>query len=325
MTASRIALIGAGGIGRRHLEALALSKHPLRIFVADPSSEALAAARNATSGIFSPPHSVSFHTATDEFPSKLDVAIVATTADVRRYALEMLLQRSKPRYVILEKVLFQRLDDYDAVARRLADEGIAAWVNCPRRLWPHYQHLREEIAEPAGLTIHAAHGPAIGLGSNAVHMLDLLAFLSRCDDIEIDASRLHLYRGPIKRNAIEFTGTLVAQTKRGALLTYTTPPHGTNPVSVDIDLPERRIQFEETAGLARQCNAAGGWQWVNFDARPVFQSRLTNEVVDRLIARGDCGLTPYTESAALHMLLLRALAHRLSELGVACGDEVKIT
>jgi hypothetical protein len=253
------------------------------------------------------------------------VAIVATTADVRRQALEALLDRARPRYLILEKVLFQRLGDYDAIAKRLKDEGIATWVNCPRRLWPQYRLLRDEISDASGLTIHVTSNPSIGLGSNAVHMLDLLAFLSRCDDVEIDASRLQLYHGPIKRKAIEFTGTLIAQTGQGALLTYTTLPHGTNPVSVDIELPERRVQFEETAGLARQSDAAGGWQWENFDARPVFQSRLTNEVVDRLIAQGDCDLTPYSASAALHIPLLGALARRLKDLDVACGDEVRIT
>jgi hypothetical protein len=193
-------------------------------------------------------------------------------------------------------------------------------------MWPQYVQLREELAGAACLSMHVVTSPATGLGSNAIHMIDLMAYLSRSGDIDVDASRLNVFPGPTKRNSLEFTGTLIATTRTGAVLTYTALPEGSNPLRLTIEAPEVRLLFEESADLGRRTDAKGGWQWRSFKASPIFQSRLTHLVVDQLIARGTCELTPYSESTALHVPMLRAMANRLAALGLPSDDgDVKVT
>lgn len=322
---SSIAVVGVGGIGRRHLEALAKARNNLRIFVIDPNSNSLAFAQYHASTVFKTLAAMTFHNNAEALPEELDLAIIATTADVRRRALETLLSRSRPRYLVLEKPLFQEIGDYEAVAKRLDAGGVTAWVNCPRRMWPQYVQLRDQLAGSLDLTMHVVTGPGTGLGSNAIHMIDLLAFLSRDSEIEVDASRLHAYQGPTKRNSVEFTGTLIVTTRTGATLFYTAFSQGSNPLRLSVEAPGFRLLFEEFAYEAQRSDAAGGWKWQTNNAGPIFQSSLTNLVADQLIEQGICGLTPYSESAALHLPMVLAMRDRLAALGLLVNGGVRIT
>jgi predicted dehydrogenase len=320
-----IAIVGAGGLGRRHMEALSHSPNDLRIHVVDPGEASLKLAREHAAKVFKDTEHLSFHAVPRDLPRELDLAVIATNADVRRSAFEDLLAVAKPRYIVFEKVLFQRVADYQAVAERLAAEGIAAWVNCPRRMWPYYIKLREELAAAPTLSMYAMTSPETGLGSNAIHMIDLLAFLARESDITVDASRVKLYPGPTKRAGIELTGTLVATTKKGAVLVYTSQPSGNNPLKIDIEAPDQRYVIEESAEMLHRADKAGGWKWQSEKADAVYQSRLTNIVADQLIASGTCDLTPYAESMTLHLPMIRAMSERLKSLGQPNAGEVKIT
>jgi hypothetical protein len=44
-------------------------------------------------------------------------------------------------------VVFQKEEDFVAVKKLIDDKNIKAWVNCPRRMWPFYQQLREKLKE----------------------------------------------------------------------------------------------------------------------------------------------------------------------------------
>lgn len=320
-----VALLGVGGIGRRHLEALALSNNPLKIHVVDPSSQSLSTARNLVGSKFGDPSSISFLSSVSEIPTDIDIAIVATTADVRLQACKALLSVTRPRFLILEKVLFQRRRDYVEMSQALDEMGISAWVNCPRRMWPQYVRLRSELSDAKGLTVRMTSNPSIGLGSNAIHMLDLVAFLSKDHEFSVDASGLHVFEGPTKRNSMEFTGTLMAHGRTGAVLCYTTLPRGSNPLHLDIEFPDARLAFEESSGIAHRWDSSLDWTRHTFEATPVFQSRLTNLVVDQLIEKGDCALTTYEESTILHLSMLEALSIRLNSLGLLRDEVVPIT
>jgi len=322
---TKVALLGVGGIGRRHLEALALSNNPLKVHVVDPSSQSLSTAREVVGSRFRDPSCVSFLSSASEIPTDIDIAIVATTADVRLQACKALLAVTRPRFLILEKVLFQRRHDYVEMSMALDEMGISAWVNCPRRMWPQYVSLRNELSDAKGLTVRMTSNPTVGLGSNAIHMLDLLAFLSKDHEFSVDASGLHVFDGPTKRNSMEFTGTLMAHGRAGAVLCYTTLPRGSNPLHLDIEFPDARLVFEESAGIGHRWDSSHAWKCQTFEATPVFQSRLTNLVVDQLIEKGDCALTTYEESTILHLSMLEALSDRLSALGLLRDETVPIT
>ena len=111
----QIAIIGAGQLGSRHLQALARLTTECEITVIDPSLESLAVAKQRFEEM--PVNKavcvVGYGTSVDELPVELDYVVVATGADVRLKVLQSLLARSTVRYMLLEKVLFQRLGDYE--------------------------------------------------------------------------------------------------------------------------------------------------------------------------------------------------------------------
>src|SRR5947209_4742456 len=131
-----VALIGAGQIGSRHLQALA--RLEADITVIDPSSASLDRARELAGK-----SDIRYATQLDQLGPAIDVAIVACSARERRSVVESLLAGRKVGALVLEKVLFQKIEDYEAVGALLKERGVRAWVNCPRRLWPFYQALRE--------------------------------------------------------------------------------------------------------------------------------------------------------------------------------------
>ena len=67
-------------------------------------------------------------------PAAMDIVIIATGADVRRKVIEELLEQAHVSYLLLEKVLFQRLEDYDVVASLLERKQAKAFVTKPANL-----------------------------------------------------------------------------------------------------------------------------------------------------------------------------------------------
>ena len=169
----QIALIGAGQLGSRHMQGLALLEAPARVTVVDPFAASLATAQERFAQVKQQNVEAVFTQSFDELPQALDGAVVATGADRRREAIERLLARSRVRVALLEKVLFQRIEDYGAVGTLLDKSGTRAWVNCSQRLWPFFRDLRPKTLGKSSVRI-VVRGTQWGLGCNAIHNLDLL-------------------------------------------------------------------------------------------------------------------------------------------------------
>src|SRR3989338_236575 len=105
-----IYIIGAGQIGSRHLQALKKVSLALSVKVIDPNPESLKIARerydNAPPGQFE--HKVDYRTKIPKYSDPIDLAIIATRSDVRAKITADLLKSAKVKYLILEKILFNK-------------------------------------------------------------------------------------------------------------------------------------------------------------------------------------------------------------------------
>jgi hypothetical protein len=280
----QIALIGAGQLGSRHLQGLALLDRPARVTVVDPTDSSLATARERFAQVKQGKVEAVFTQRFGDLPRDLDGAVVATGANVRRGAIEAVLQQSKVKVALLEKVLFQRIEDYAAVGALLEKSGTHAWVNCAQRLWPFFRDLRPRTLGKSNVRV-TVRGAQWGLGCNAIHNLDLLPFLTgdaRCRlETALDAGSI-----PSKRPGfIEFTGTLSAYGERGNSVVQTSDREGDAPFEIAVETPE----LQQT--------------WRIADGAP-FQSQLTHVVLLEMIERGTSLLPAYSESADLHVKML---------------------
>src|SRR5690606_20858382 len=109
------------------------------------------------------------------------------------------------RSFILEKVLFDRLGDYQIFEDLLAESGSAAWVNTPRRSFKGYQRLREKHG-PSIASIHVS-GKNWGMACNSIHFMDLASYLMDDSGANLNLSG-HLHELPCKRRGfIELGGS----------------------------------------------------------------------------------------------------------------------
>jgi predicted dehydrogenase len=304
-----IALIGAGNIGTRHLQALVRLGAGTRIVVVDPAPEsrALAAARAAEVGLGGV--ELEYLDEPTKIAGPLDVAIVATSSDVRRAVVEALFATARPRHLVLEKVLFQRRDDYAAVQALVDDAGARAWVNCPRRLWPGYAALRDRVAGAARLQLTVSGGDW-GLASNAVHFLDLLAFLGGDGSgaWQVGTALADRARRDSRRPGFrELTGTLVASAGDERRAVLTSLAAGTAPLGIEVLTERGRYLVREGEQRILSSEAASQWAWREDPFVMAYQSQLSDGVVRALLDTGGCALTPLDESTRIHLPLIDAL------------------
>ena len=127
----KVAVIGCGGIGKRHLQSLLKFQPALDIFAVDSSPEALAETETLLSEFST---QMSYLTSLDELPSEITLAIVATSSAPRLAITEILLARASVEFLILEKVLFSEVDAYARAQEVIDRTDTKVWVNCPRRM-----------------------------------------------------------------------------------------------------------------------------------------------------------------------------------------------
>ena len=303
-----VAIVGAGQIGSRHLQGLARAARAFDVVVVDPSPRALETARLRFAEIAGPVvRDVRYETSLAALPESVDLAIVATVASHRPQVMRDLLARCRVRYAVLERVLVQRPLDLQSMSDMLEKNRTRAWVNCSRRLSDFYVSLREPFGSGAPLRMDV-RGGAWDLGCNAIHFIDVYAFLTGARIATIDTSRLDARWYASKREGFrEIAGTLAVHFDDGGWLELHSQAESDGPTLMTLQCRDGQAAIWEKAGRAQLVLAREKWRLEEAECRLAYQSELTHLVAERLLESGQCGLPTYTESAALHEPLLTAL------------------
>lgn len=311
---SSICIIGAGNIGSRHLQALATITQPLSIYVIDPSAESLKTAKiryEETAKVKSP-HKTSFLQNLEDINFPINIAIIATNSNIRSLVTKKLLDSSSVKYIIFEKILFDKFDQYEEMQKLLMVKGCKAWVNCSRRTMPFYTGLKQEIKDQK--IQYIVSGSNWGLASNTIHLIDHIAFLTDCYDFEIDT--IHLDPVPVKskrQGFLELTGTLTVNFKNGSIGLFTSYPNGNAPQIMQIFSEKFRCLTIETEGKSYISKDNLNWKWNIKNTPMLLQSEMTNSVVASLLSSGSCDLTPFNLSIKLHLALFEPMLSFLNK------------
>ena len=174
----KILIIGAGQLGARHLQGVLKSEHCLQITVVDPSNASLLNAQKLGKEIvLGNENSTVLYLKTMPTHEEYYVTIIATTAGIRAIVTQELLEKNKVKHIIFEKVLFQKVEEYHSVDMLLNRYKTRGWVNCPRRIYPTYQNLKELLFGEESVDMEVV-GNGWGLACNSVHFIDLYAYLT---------------------------------------------------------------------------------------------------------------------------------------------------
>lgn len=302
-----LVIIGAGQLGSRHLQSIASSNY--NIFVVDPSGNSLQVARDRFNEVNqSFRGNISFLTSVEGLPSQIELGIIATNSKVRAQVIETLLSNCHVKNLILEKVLFPVLSEYQQIQDLLNKTQTKCWVNCPLRILPVYQNIKEAlVGERIQLQVV---GNGWGLGCNGIHYLDLFSYLTGNSDLTLHNNNLDKSIQDSKRNGyIEFTGSMQGYNKNGDSFSLTSNSSGSGgPLLITITSEKSHYVIHQTNKFfINKASVDNNWQWEKAEYPLLYQSQLTMPIVREIFAAGTCGLTTFKESVKLHTVFISSL------------------
>ncbi len=312
----QVAIIGAGQLGSRHLQGLKHAASSLSITVMDSNEESLRVAKERYNAVpLIGEKNINFVTKLENLPSQLDLVIIATGSKPRSTIVKSLLNHAEVKYLVLEKVLFPVLEEYDSITSLLKEKKVSCWVNCPRRMYGLYKHLKE-IINPNQPIIMSYADENWGLCCNAIHMIDIFMYLSNSFDYTIDKCLINSQLENSKRSGyIEMTGTLNISTRSGHTLSLTSLNDYHGEKGIRIKNGDRIIQISESENIWSINNEC------NHYSSP-FQSQLTGILADELLVTGGCSLTTFTESSTYHITLIKVLLDKYNEITESLNNKI---
>ncbi len=297
-----VVISGAGQLGSRHLQGLATCSLPLDIYIQDPSEGALRMSEErwleAVVGD-EVPHRLSLCRTLFELPRQVDLAIIATPADVRPQIVAEIASHSQVSYWVLEKVLARSDAGLQRILRSISSAE-HAWVNTPRRTLPWHQKIKAALAGDRPMTLQVDGGDW-GLACNSIHFLDMFAWLTGETLESICTEGLDSQWVPAKRlGNMEVLGTLVAHFSGGSSVKLTAR-RGDVVYYFEFSDGKHVWQMDEVAGTASREDG------LTIPGRIPYQSEVTGGLVETLLKTGKCTLPTLEKSAQMHSVFLRSL------------------
>lgn len=306
----KVAIIGVGALGKRHLESVLKSPLPLEVYAVDNNPEMLEAVLKAN------PNRVIGGCDVTILPKEIDVAVIATSSAVRKDVFEALIGLCQVKNIIFEKVLFQRVKDYYEVERQLENLGIAAWVNCARREYDSYKKIKYMVDSCRVFTFHASGGEW-GLGCNGIHILDLIQYLSGSTECNLEEFHLLPEIVDSKRKGYkEIFGTLTGKCGKCEAFSVSCIKDSTLPFSIEISADNFRCTILEGSKKMLLMRKDNDWKMEEKDFAMFYQSQLTQRVVENILNEGSCNLPQYKESMKLHLAYIEPLIKFFEKQGM---------
>lgn len=312
-----VRLIGLGNIGFRHLQGLAPLAGDIRLEGYDPAPEAQL--RAETEWVLHADAQGLFAAApTDATASGL--SIIATSTQGREGIVLDEVRRGA-RSLLIEKVAFTQIDAFARVQATLDAVGAAAFVNTPRRLWPLYQALADQIRTAGSDMELTVSGRGLSFACNSVHFIDLLQMLSGEQAVAVvdaDVSAPWPARRP---GYYEVWGAARFRTPGGAALNLSSRPEDPDTTTIALTIAGRRHVVEEASG--RVINASG--DLVADFGRAPYQSELSALYARPMLEGQAPALPTLAESALAHRPLLDILTPTFAAADLLSPEGLPIT
>jgi predicted dehydrogenase len=311
-----ILLIGAGQLGSRHLQALRSLPEAMKFTIVDPSPQSLKVCEQRYHDkVPGADHQIEFVESLDAVKEReFKLAVVASNSDVRFQILKDSIGRLKIENMLLEKILFNKIEDYEKALHIVKSSGTAAWVNFPMRMQKVYYDLKAELAgQPF---TYRVTGSNYGMITNAIHYLDHAVFLNSDPEFVVDTAGLDRKLFESKRRGFfELSGSLTFNFKNQSRLQVECDSEGTSPVLIEIFSNKMRFISKENENKYLICRAPD-WKWAEHDLGFLYQSQLTDRFATEILQGREPKLTRFDEACSTHLGMIKPVAALLqTELG----------
>ena len=188
---STILLFGCGNIGSRHFQSIIDLNYISNFYIIEKDlNRENEIKKKFKKKINEQKNKINFLNSINKVKlNYIDIIIVATNADVRYKVALKLIRKFSFNHMILEKVLFQKINDYIYFEKKINNLKSKIWVNCNRRTIPYFQKLKKKIKH--NLLKIEIIGSNWNLASNAIHFIDLFAYLISDTNLNINIKNLH--------------------------------------------------------------------------------------------------------------------------------------
>ena len=234
-----------------------------------------------------------------DLPAETELLIVSVDAANRLAALTSVLEHCRPKAILLEKILFNKFEEFETVQAILDDLGVPCWVNCSRNVWPGYQTLKKTLGGNA-VSSYTVSGSDWGLGCNAIHFIAALEYLigEKVTELSMDKDTAAI-RESKRAGYKEVTGTLRGKTASGTTISLSSLPTEGQAIFVNIETGDDRYEIMEGKTIALN----GGTE-TPFPL--LYTSQLTVPIID-ILKNGHSTLPVYTDSVHQHHVMFKAL------------------
>ena len=316
-----VAIIGAGQIGSRHLQAMANLEGTAKVQLVDLSAESLKIAKERFFHVYQEDSrrvELKCHRSIDDLCGPIDLAIVATCSDIRSGVIKEVTHKKEVKNLILEKVLFQTVAEFFEIDELLKKKDISTWVNCWMREKSFYKNLKTQLNLDEKIHMKV-DGSRWLMGSSSIHFIDLFSYLTGCKDIDFIESDLNKKIIDSKRSGFkEFSGRLMGRNSQGHSLTLC-HDSGNDPYRIQIINGAKEHKITDCIDHVRHRFIDGEEESIQNVEIP-FQSQTTHRLVHQVINEKKCDLTDYHDSMILHLPLIKILIEHLQNI---TGDKVE--
>lgn len=321
-----IAIIGAGQLGSRHLQSVAKSNIKISIEVVEPFESSRTVAQQRFEEI---PHndnvvSIRFLESLQQLSGELDLVVIATNSDVRSSVTLDLLSFKKVKNLVLEKVLFQKEEEYYQIEKALEQSKTLCWVNHPRRMFPFYQTLKSKLSHASRIDFSVSGG-GWGLACNGLHFLDVFEYLSGTAVTKIDNGYLDKKILETSRKGyIELSGKLIGNVGQNTfdINCFESP----SPLLITITSDILNLQIYESDGWYKIAERSDEWRSTVKEEKIVYyQSELTNKILEDVLTTAKSILPTYKEAMKLHLMFIDTILEHINSFSEIKFDSCSIT
>ncbi len=199
-----ILIIGLGNIGLRHAESI-IKKNKFKLEILDIRKNKINIFKKK---ILKFNKNIKFYGNISNIKLNYDLVIIATNSLNRDTLIHQLIKQTKFSKLIVEKIVFQKINLYTKYINLFNKKKIKCWVNCSNRFMYSFIQLKKYLNEKDPITM-IVYGSKWNMASNFVHYVDLFSFF--INDINLKVQTFNISKKIIKskhKNCYEFLGNM---------------------------------------------------------------------------------------------------------------------
>ncbi len=301
----KILIVGVGNIGFRHFQSVNDLKN-VEITLVDPRIQKIK--KIYFKHEIKKRNKYLFHNTINRvFYKKFDLVIIATNSKIRFKIFNYLVKNNISKNIILEKVIYSNLNDYDKYMNIINTMKINCWVNCLNRVFPISKEIKSK-SKNYKLKKITVIGKNWGLFCNFIHFLDLASYL--IDSRKIKNVKINIEGVAKSKRAgfSEYFGKLNIDFEKGNSLMLISKK-GETDYNLNIDYIKKSYHINEIKSSMKIISKN---RILNKKVTMPKVSNLTKVFVKKILSNKSPGLVKLIDCLELHQPVIKSLCENLS-------------